>query len=164
MKYILRVILLFSFLLLCVTFHNWAADRVESHNVFLLIQILVPTMSLTVVYFIAKKHEASIDLHGPILLGSYAITVYVITSFNLIEYNSIAMTFELAVSVFFYLLYIGFLSIEFWPHFIARSLLYAVIRIHVGYHRVQNNESEILGAILLNVCGWTLAETIFYVQ
>ena len=131
-----RVMLLISFLLLCMTAHNLEKDRVESHKVFLLIQVLIPTISITVMYFIAKKHEASIDLQGPILLGSYGITIYAITYFNLIEVNSIARTWEIALSGLFYLLYIGFLSIDFLPHFIARSLLYAVIRIRVGIYRI----------------------------
>ena len=136
----------------------------ESHKIFLLCQVFVPTISLTGMYFIAKKHEASVDLLGPILMGSYVITIYSITIFNLIEVNSIGRTYELALSVFFYLLFIGFLTTNFLPHFIVRSLIYGVIRLHVGYYRVVNDDSNFLSALLLNVCGWALAESIFYVQ
>ena len=128
--------LLLSSILLFMTTYDLAKDRVESHKLYLLFQVLIPSMSITVVYLIAKKHEASIDLFGPILFGSYGITIYAITSFNLIEMNSIARTWEFALSALFYLLYIGFLNIDFLPHFIARLLLFAVIRIHVGIYRI----------------------------
>ena len=157
--------LLFSLALLMMTLYNFFNNKgVECHKLFLLYQVLIPTVSITVMYNIAKKHEASVDLHGPIILGSYGLTLYVITSFNLLELNGIARTYEFGLSVFFYLLYIGFLSIDFLPHFIVRSVLYGVVRIHVGIYRVSNDESELLGAILLNFCFWALVETMFYVQ
>ncbi len=136
MKYILALMLLASFLVLSMTIQISVSDKVQSHDVFLLFQVLVPTIFLTIMYCITSKHEASVGLYGPILLGSYAITLYTITAFNLIEINSIARNYELYVSLCYYMLYIGFLSIDFLPHFIARLLLYVVIRIHVGYYRV----------------------------
>ncbi len=75
--------------------------------------MLIPTISITILYFIAKLHEASVSLYGPVLLGSYAITLLAISSFNLIEINSIGRTYELFLSTVYYLLYIGFMSIDF---------------------------------------------------
>ncbi len=101
----------------------------------------MPSLSITGSYLIAKKHEAAADLHGPIFLGSYAATVYAITIFDLIQVNS---TSDSSISLIFYLMYLGFMNTDFMFHFIIRSILFALVRFHVGYTQVQNNEAEIV--------------------
>lgn len=142
---------------------NLISGSAKSQLIYMLCQVLVPSLSITASYFVAKKHEAVADLHGPIFLGSYAATVYAITIFNLIEINSVSMTFDMGISLIYYFMYIGFMSTDFMFHFIIRSILYALVRFHVGYTRVQNDESEALASFALNFCGLALAESIFYV-
>ena len=131
---------------------------------FIMIATVVPTLTLIVSYCVASKFTPFTQLHGPLLLGAFSIATIVIEAGGFFSEMKILRVYEMGTQLIYVLLYMGLLSTDFLPHFVARSILFTAFRCALGMFRVQDNESELLAVLLMNIPGWLLAELIFYVQ
>ena len=131
---------------------------------FIMIATVVPTFTMSISYCIASKFAPFTQLHGPLLLGAFSIAAIVIEAGGFFSEMKILRVYELGTQLIYVLLYMGLLTADFLPHFLARSILFAALRCGIGMFRVQDNESEVSAVLLLNIPGWLLAELIFYVQ
>lgn len=131
---------------------------------FIMIATVVPTLTLAVSYCMASKLDPFTQLHGPLLLGAFSIAAIVIEAGGFFKEIKILRVYLMGTQIIYVLLYMGLLSADFLPHFLARSILFTALRCVLGMFQVLDNESEVMAMLLINIPGWLIAELIFYVQ
>ncbi len=91
---------------------------------FAIINTTVPTLCLAVSHFGAKKKLNFVELHGPILFGSFAVTTFILNVTKVLEMDAKSHIQTQGFSALYYIIYIGLMNPQFLRHFIIRGAIY----------------------------------------
>ena len=104
--------------------HAFSAHKELSRLTFAVINTTVPTFCLAVSYFMANKTLKYVELHGPILFGSFLTITVILYATQVLEMDAESNIQTQSLSVLYYTIYIGFMNPQFLRHFIIRGALF----------------------------------------
>ena len=133
-------------------------------QVYLLALLGLPSLFLAIWLPIADKFQSGADWFGVVYLGTYALTILVLTITNPFEISPQMRNQAGDMAGLFYIIYLGLLSPNYLFNFVARPLIYTFCQVIVLVARSQNDEANVIAAILMHIFSVCLLETIFHVQ
>ena len=132
---------------------------------FAVVNTTVPTLCLATSYFAATKNLKYVELHGPLLLGSSTAISFIFDVIQLSGKDDFSFIQTQAISsLFYFIIYIGFLTPQFQRHFIIRGILFVMYRSLIIYLRVVFEEAELFAIVASNILLWLCGEIVFHVQ